>query len=549
MDKKLAAQRSETAVWLSAGALTLGIGAATLIGGTAVAHADADAGSSKASVASSAPHSGPKAAKAAKAPGHRAPAKASNTVRLSAKRPVVAPAKAATTPLQSAVDGAVRTLVALGGMNQTTPTPARGNLWQLGLYSVARWLADTANPGGIPRMTTVVTGQPNALTGVVTGQVVFATAAGSPVTYQISVDPKLGTVVVDPDGSYTFTPLQSTVLGAPDGGMVVKMKVTAINGVQRASQTVSVSVGNPWALAKQTVAVGNGPFSFAVSPDGTRLVVTNYVAGTVSLVDTATNKVIATIPVGSKPAGVVFDPTGTRFYVVNSGGVVGSVSAVSLPGNTVAAPIVIATGPFFAAIGPAGSPSAGKLYVTIYGAVADGNTVSVIDTTTNQVTAVSVAAAGAGPQAVAISPDGTRLWVSTAGSGNVSVINTATNAVVKTIPVSGAAGIAFSPDGHFAYVANFTANTVSVINTANYTTAATIPVGASPSSVAVSPDGSVAYVTNQQDNTVSVINTATKTVIKTITVGSTAAGLAVSPDGTHLYVANPFDASITVIPV
>lgn len=556
MDKKLAAQRSETAVWLSAGALTLGIGAATLIGGTAVAHADTEAGSSKASVGSSAPRSGPKAT------AHRAAAKAPNTVRVSAPRSVVvvhrpadapavdAAAKAVATPLQSLVDNTVKALVALGGMNQTTPTPARGNLWQLGLYSVARWLADTANPGGIPRLTTVVSGEPDALTGVVTGKFGFTAAAGKPVSYQVSVDPKLGTVVANPDGSYTFTPLQSTMLGAPDGGMTVKIKVTAINGVQRASQNVTVAVANPWGLATQTVAVGNGPYVVAVSPDGTHLVVTNSVDGTVSVVNTATNKVVSTIQVGSKPAGVVFDSIGTTFYVMNYGGVVGSVSAVSLPTNTVAAPIVIGAGPFFAAIGPAGSPSAGKLYVTMYGAAGDGNTVSVIDTTTNQVTTVSVAAAGAGPQGVAISPDGTRLWVGTAGSGNVSVVNTATNAVVKTIPVSGASGMAFSPDGHFAYVANFTANTVSVINTANYTTTATIGVGASPSFVAVSPDGSVAYVTNQQDNTVSVINTASKTVIKTITlVGSAPAGIAVSPDGTHLYVANVFGAAITVIPV
>lgn len=536
--------RPEAAVWLSTGALALGIGAATLVGGTAVAHADgADAGgSAKTSVGSSAPHSGPKAT------SHRTVARVPNAVRVSTPRvAVVKPAKVAVTPLQSAVNDTVKALVALGGMNQTTPTPARGNLCQLGLYSVARWLADTANPGGIPRATTIVAGQADPLTGVVKGQIVYATTVGAPVTYRVSVDPKLGAVTIDPDGSYTFTPLQSTILGAPDGGMTVKMRVTAINGVQRAGQNVVVPVGNPWGLASQTVDVGFGAYVVAVSPDGTRLVVTNALAGTVSVVNTATNKVIATVPVGSQPAGVVFDPTGTRFYVVNSGGVVGSVSAVSLPTNTVAAPIVIGNGPFLAAIGPAGSPSAGKLYVTIYGPNGDGNTVAVIDTTTNQVTTVSVAGAGNGPQALAISPDGTRLWVGTAVSGNVSVVDTATNAVVKTIPVSGAAGIAFSPDGHFVYVANFTANTVSVINTANYTTT-TIGVGTGPSFVAVSPDGSVAYVGNQQDDTVSVINTATKTVIKTLTVDKPA-GLAVSPDGTHLYVAHPFGSSITVIPV
>ena len=196
-------------LWLGTGALTLGIGAAALVGGTGLAHADSpDGGSTKTSVGSSAPHTGPKAT------GHRSPAKLPGAVRVAAPRSTLAqrptaaavapkaPAKAATTPLQSVVDNTVKTLVALGGMNQTTPTPARGNLWQLGLYSVARWLADTANPGGIPRMNAVITGVPDPLTGVVTGQVVFTDRAGKPVThYQVSVDPKLGTVVVNPNGT------------------------------------------------------------------------------------------------------------------------------------------------------------------------------------------------------------------------------------------------------------------------------------------------------------------------------------------------------------
>jgi YVTN family beta-propeller protein len=554
MDKhRLAGRRSETVVWLGTGALTLGIGVAALAGATGVAHADStDAGSAKSAVGSSAPHSG------AKATGHRAP-KAPNAIRVSAPQSAAAVSKPAVesaattapvkkTPLQSFCDGSVRVLVALAGMNPTTPTPARGNLWQLGLYSVARWLEDTVNPAGIPKIQAVSLGTPDPLTGVVTGRIVSTDAAGAPLSYQVTVDPKLGTVKVNPDGSFTFTPLQSTILGAPDDGLTVKMKVSAINGVQRVSQTVTVAAGNPWALLKQTITVGTGPLQVAVSPDGTRVVVSNSGDGTVSLINTSTNKVIATIGVGSEPAGVVFDPTGTRFYVVNA---TGAVTAVSLPANTVGTPITVGAYPLLAAIGPAGTQAAGKLYVTNFGTSGTGNTVSVIDTATNQVTAtVTLPAPAVGPQAVAMNPDGTRVWVGSTQAKTVSVIDTSTNAVVKTLPLSTEPGfIGFSPDGHLAYIANFTADTVSVINTANYLVTATIPVGDYPSGIAISPDGSVAYVTNQMGNSVSVVNTATKTVIKTITVGDTPIGVAVSPDGTYLYVANLLGASITAIPV
>ena len=46
---------------------------------------------------------------------------------------------------------------------------------------------------------------------------------------------------------------------------------------------------------------------------------------------------------------------------------------------------------------------------------------------------------------------------------------------------------------------------MSVVNTATNTVIATIPVGTNPSGVAVSPDGNYLYVTNRGSNTVSVI--------------------------------------------
>ena len=72
----------------------------------------------------------------------------------------------------------------------------------------------------------------------------------------------------------------------------------------------------------------------------------------------------------------------------------------------------------------------------------------------------------------------------------------------------------------FLYVANNGDNTVSVIDTATNTVVATIPVGAGASGVAVTPDGTKVYVTNSASNNVSVIGTATNTVVKTIPVGT-----------------------------
>jgi YVTN family beta-propeller protein len=47
--------------------------------------------------------------------------------------------------------------------------------------------------------------------------------------------------------------------------------------------------------------------------------VTNFLAGTVSVIETATNQVSATIEIGGSPALVSFSSTGAQAYVVNAG--------------------------------------------------------------------------------------------------------------------------------------------------------------------------------------------------------------------------------------
>src|SRR5713226_7130086 len=213
-----------------------------------------------------------------------------------------------------------------------------------------------------------------------------------------------------------------------------------------------------------------------------RAYVINEFSNTVSVIDTATNTVVATITIGTAvPFGVAITPDGTRAYVTHVG----------------------------------------------------DNTVSVIDTATTTVVAtipVGAVPVGLVPEGVAITPDGTRAYVTNALDNIVSVIDTATNTVVATISVAVApVGVAITPDGTRAYVTNAGDTTVSVIDTATSTVVATIPVGAVPFGVAITPDGTRAYVTNSGDTTVSVIDTATSTVVATIPVGAVPLGVAITP--------------------
>jgi len=60
----------------------------------------------------------------------------------------------------------------------------------------------------------------------------------------------------------------------------------------------------PGTIVIATVAVGTFPVAAAVNATGTRVYVTNALSNTVSVIDTFTNTVVATVPVGSFPEGV-----------------------------------------------------------------------------------------------------------------------------------------------------------------------------------------------------------------------------------------------------
>src|SRR5208283_1014230 len=99
------------------------------------------------------------------------------------------------------------------------------------------------------------------------------------------------------------------------------------------------------------------------TPDGKHVYVTNEFdsPGTVSVIDAATNTVVATVQVGAVPIGVAITPTGTRAYVAY-GGFSGAVSVID---TTASPPEVVATvpvgvGPFGVAISPDGT----RAYVT-----------------------------------------------------------------------------------------------------------------------------------------------------------------------------------------
>jgi YVTN family beta-propeller protein len=168
----------------------------------------------------------------------------------------------------------------------------------------------------------------------------------------------------------------------------------------------------------------------------------------------------------------------------------------------------------------------------------DGRSVSVIDLVTR--TEIEQIDVGSEPRASALTPSGQRLLVVNRFSDNVSVIDTATDTVVATIPLTGSEpyNIAVSPDGTRAYVVCKSSDTVNVLNLATNAEIDSIDlVGDSPEGVAVTPDGAKVYVVNRGSEDVDVIATSSNTIVASgLPAPNSPRDARVSADGTRVII-------------
>ena len=172
----------------------------------------------------------------------------------------------------------------------------------------------------------------------------------------------------------------------------------------------------------------------------------------------------------------------------------------------------------------------------------------------------SSVAAGSYPSTIAISSDGTSLYVVNGGSNNVSMYsrNTSTGLLtsIGTIAAGGsyASDIAISTDGSSVYVSNYQGNTLSMYSRSTssglLTSLGTIATGSNPGGVTISADGSAVYVPNADAHTISMYsrNTSTGllTSLGTIATGTFPMGSSISADGKSVYVTNQDSTNISM---
>jgi len=185
-------------------------------------------------------------------------------------------------------------------------------------------------------------------------------------------------------------------------------------------------------------------------------------------VDTATNTVIATLPVGASPGTVVSNSNLRKAYVPNT---------------------------------------------------SDG-TVSVIDEVS--VSVVKTIPVGKGPVYGAVDHQHGKVYVNNATDSTISVIDSATDTVIKTLPSGTGNSSNFGQVNAVYsryYLPNFTSGTLTILDTNTDTVVKTVSVGTNPVEPIIDAPGGDVYVVNQGSNNVTVINAATETVVGTFGVG------------------------------
>lgn len=232
-------------------------------------------------------------------------------------------------------------------------------------------------------------------------------------------------------------------------------------------------------LEKNTRAVKGRqyPGGFAIDEQHGLIYVTLNLINAVGIVNMNTGKIEGHVAVGVSPYTVMIN--GDKAYVTNQGGRLAAKDDATA--NSAGTPVVI----------------------DAKNGVASSGTVSVIDLKSRKVKKeIKVHLL---PCAMVLHLDGSKIYVANANSDLVSVINTQTDVVERTIDAkprselpfgSSPNALAISPDGKTLYVANGGNNLIAVIDLVTDRVKGLIPVGWYPGAVVLNKAGSKLFAAN-----------------------------------------------------
>jgi YVTN family beta-propeller protein len=203
-----------------------------------------------------------------------------------------------------------------------------------------------------------------------------------------------------------------------------------------------VDSGNGASIA--TIPVGREPEGVRVSPDDRWVLVTSESDSTISIIDPKALKVIRTAHVGVRPRDLAYAPDSATAYTAGEGD--STLYQITVPGGETRELLQL----------PRTERPMGVLHDAVhrrlYVSTGRGGSIVIVDIADGGATLhaklLTEVKVGARPWGIALSEDGQELYSANGPSNDVSVIDTRTGAVVRTIPVGkGPWGIVLGPEG------------------------------------------------------------------------------------------------------
>jgi len=140
---------------------------------------------------------------------------------------------------------------------------------------------------------------------------------------------------------------------------------------------------------------------------------------------------------------------------------------------------------------------------------------------------------GKGAEGFDVSPDGRELWTANAGDGTLSIVNLATRRVAATLDakVIRANRLKFTTDGKLVLISNLRDGDLVIYDATSRKEFKRVKIGHGAAGILVDPDGSRAFIACTPDNYVAVLDLKTLEVTGKIDVGGEPDGLAWAVQG------------------
>lgn len=260
------------------------------------------------------------------------------------------------------------------------------------------------------------------------------------------------------------------------------------------------------------------------SPDSKTLAVVSIGSNSVTLIDTATNKIKGTVYVGRSPHEAFFTRDGKELWVTVRGE--NYLSVIDPAQMKEIRRIEVANGPGMNMFGPDGR----------YGFVCSSFTpeLTVVDAGSHQIIKRVTQASPFCPN-IAVSPENDEVWITLKDVGKVQVFSAKPpfeqKALFDTGPITNHVNFVNNRNGKFAYVTIGGANQVKVFRRgATPELVSTIAVGSLPHGIWPSGDGSRVYVALENGEMATAIDTLSNKVIVNIPIGQTTQALVYVPN-------------------